>query len=306
MKKTLTLFCVASAAALQALTLDWATDNHSRSIAAGEDFSIVTTYTPSAATFEAWVTIVSIGAYDVDGNWIDDVLRVQQHPGETAIRVYGNVQDDHSDDANQHVATSIGEALRIVVNKEGTTVSVHVNGENALTFDINQSFFGDATNYVVHWGANGDPDSESAIAPPDGTIGDSGTYDDALTDWEIGEVSTTPTSIPRPSPSPPRWPCWPSAWPPWPSAAAPKRVALTPPLLGPALRRGSLFDLRPRDGRRGGPGAKKNGGRAPPLGHALQKIGSEGRIRTCDQVINSHLRYHCATSDCGMFSLPFW
>lgn len=202
MKKTLTLFCVATAAALQALTLDWATDNHSQSIAAGEDFSIVTTYTPSADTFEVWVTIVSIGAYDVDGNWIDDVLRVQQHPGETDIRVYGNVQDDHSDDANQHVATSIGEALRIVVNKEGTTVSVHVNGENALTFDINQSFFGDATNYVVHWGANGDPDSESAIAPPDGTIGDSGTYDDALTDWEIGEVSNPdvhPQAIPEPT-----------------------------------------------------------------------------------------------------------
>lgn len=68
MKKTLTLFCVATAAALQALTLDWATDNHSQSIAAGEDFSIVTTYTPSADTFKDWVTIVSIGAYDVDGN----------------------------------------------------------------------------------------------------------------------------------------------------------------------------------------------------------------------------------------------
>ena len=77
-----------------------------------------------------------------------------------------------------------------------------MNGENALTFDINQSFFGAATNYVVHWGANGDPGSESASAPPNGTIGDSGTYDDALTDWEIGEVSNPdvhPQAIPEPT-----------------------------------------------------------------------------------------------------------
>lgn len=41
-----------------------------------------------------------------------------------------------------------------------------------------------------------------AIAPPDGTIGDSGTYDDALTDWEIGEVSNPdvhPQAIPEPT-----------------------------------------------------------------------------------------------------------
>ena len=39
-------------------------------------------------------------------------------------------------------------------------------------------------------------------APPDGTIGDSGTYDDALTDWEIGEVSNPdvhPQAIPEPT-----------------------------------------------------------------------------------------------------------
>ena len=37
-----------------------------------------------------------------------------------------------------------------------------------------------------------------------------------------------------------------------------------------------------------------------------RKIGSEGRIRTCDQVINSHLRYHCATSERGMRFLKNW
>lgn len=36
-----------------------------------------------------------------------------------------------------------------------------------------------------------------------------------------------------------------------------------------------------------------------------RKIGSEGRIRTCDQVINSHLRYRCATSEHGRF-LHWW
>ena len=36
------------------------------------------------------------------------------------------------------------------------------------------------------------------------------------------------------------------------------------------------------------------------------EIGSEGRIRTCDQVINSHLRYHCATSERGMRFLKNW
>ena len=31
---------------------------------------------------------------------------------------------------------------------------------------------------------------------------------------------------------------------------------------------------------------------------ALQMSGSPGRIRTCDTLINSQLRYHCATGEC--------
>ncbi len=31
--------------------------------------------------------------------------------------------------------------------------------------------------------------------------------------------------------------------------------------------------------------------------YAIVKNGSRGWIRTSDQVINSHLRYHCATRD---------
>ena len=42
---------------------------------------------------------------------------------------------------------------------------------------------------------------------------------------------------------------------------------------------------------------KKTGSRNPG------KSGSEGRIRTCDQVINSHLRYRCATSERYVFRL---
>ncbi len=193
MKKTLTLFCVATAAALQALTLDWATDNHSQAIAAGEDFSIVTTYTPGETTTAAgWTTLVSISAYDASGSLIDDVLRAQYQPGDSEITVYGNINDNFSRTIGT-IVTAANETMRIIVNKEGNTVSVYANGQSVLTFDIDQYIFGDVASYQVFWSNQGE-------LP--GTIGDSGTYDDALTDWEIGEVSNPdvhPQAIPEPT-----------------------------------------------------------------------------------------------------------
>lgn len=193
MKKTLTLFCVATAAALQALTLDWATDNQSRSIGVDEDFSIVTTYTPGSTTVATgWTTLVSIRAYDASGTVIDDVLRAQYQPGASEITVYGNVNDNFSRTIGT-IATAANETMRIIVNKEGNTVSVYANGQSVLTFDIDQYIFGDVASYQVFWSNQGE-------LP--GTVGDSGTYDDALTDWEIGEVSNPdvhPQAIPEPT-----------------------------------------------------------------------------------------------------------
>lgn len=193
MKKTLTLFCVASAAALQALTLDWATDNHSQSIDAVEDFSIVTTYTPGETTTAAgWTTLVSISAYDASGSLIDDVLRAQYQPGDSEITVYGNINDNFSRTIGT-IVTAANETMRIIVNKEGNTVSVYANGQSVLTFDIDQYIFGDVASYQVFW-------SNQGTLP--GTVEESGTYDDALTDWAIGEVSNPDAdlqSIPEPT-----------------------------------------------------------------------------------------------------------
>lgn len=173
--------------------MDWATDNHSQSIAADEDFSIVTTYTPGETTTAAgWTTLVSISAYDASGSLIDDVLRAQYQPGDSEITVYGNVNKNFSRTIGT-IATAANETMRIIVNKEGNTVSVYANGQSVLTFDIDQYIFGDVASYQVFWSNQGE-------LP--GTVGDSGTYDDALTDWEIGEVSNPdvhPQAIPEPT-----------------------------------------------------------------------------------------------------------
>ena len=45
--------------------------------------------------------------------------------------------------------------------------------------------------------------------------------------------------------------------------------------------------------RGGGPRGVRKDGRS-----RLEVSGSPGRIRTCDTLINSQLRYHCATGEC--------
>ncbi len=83
-------------------------------------------------------------------------------------------------------------------------------------------------------------------------------------------------------------------------ALAPQRLSLEPEKT--AGRQGSAEPLggqRGKEKRRGlSPSALRVNHRGAEV--PLAEIGSGGRIRTCDQVVNSHLRYRCATPESDM------
>ena len=158
---------------------------------ASEDFSVITTYTPQVAS--AWATLVSIAAYDGEGNVIggvgSDVLRIQQMAGSADLLLYGNISNHTAaQGATGTIAAAAGgDPLRVTITKAGGTLSIYATGTTGpvLSFAIDTALFAGAQSYKVSWGAFGGGEAQ----PAPGDIGDVGTVDDVLSDEEIADVS---------------------------------------------------------------------------------------------------------------------
>ena len=196
MKRTLVL-CVSLCAALAARAVV------TQEFKAGEDFTAIGTYTVQANPAE-WLTMVSVAAYDTEGNLIGgsvpDVLRIQQAPNEGNLKLYGNVSDTNPGGNAQGVINASG-TIRLAVVKQGNTISVYAtNGTTPnFTFAIDTTAFAGAATYKVAWGAAAGGAVEQE--PPSGALDDVGADDIVLSgdDLEGALDPSNPNPVPEPT-----------------------------------------------------------------------------------------------------------
>ena len=196
MKRTLVL-CVSLCAALAARAVV------TQEFKAGEDFTAIGTYTVQANPAE-WLTVVSVAAYDTEGNLIGgsvpDVLRIQQAPNEGNLKLYGNVSDTNPGGNAQGIINASGE-IRLAVVKQGNTISVYAtNGTTPnFTFAIDTTAFAGAVTYKVAWGAAAGGAVEQE--PPSGALDDVGADDIVLSgdDLEGALDPSNPNPVPEPT-----------------------------------------------------------------------------------------------------------
>ena len=151
-------------------------------VSPSDDFAVVLTYNNTGTPSSNWRNIFSIGAYKGDtylGSTNDpqkDVLRLQ-YGARGEYHAYSNLGAGDAEVDTKFTFAS-GEQ-RIVVNKSGDTISVHIGGTEIVSFQIDTTAY-DADRYRLCFNAAGNNTGYGI-----GGIGEAGVYDDALTAYRI-------------------------------------------------------------------------------------------------------------------------
>ena len=213
MKRLLAAIAAITVASLaEALTLTWNPTNVNsaqyKEVSADADFAFAITYSTPSNPQGDWRTLMSIGAYR-EGTYVGDsvtqngqreLFRLQEAAdgGPRQYLFYSNLGMESSANASAPTSTS---QQRIIVNKKGDTFTVYLNGEQVLSFVVDEFYAADT--YRLYLDATGDGSgndfNNGKLYRP---IVEGALYDDALTEAQIALISNPEVSfqtIPEPT-----------------------------------------------------------------------------------------------------------